>query len=95
MGLAIQTVTLTVSCDTQTYMTFIPVDTYAGRDVGQVNRSALVATSDTSILVGNSYFEMSNMTVDGKAAFLGREASVYGAGNGTIPVPGVRAAWTS
>ncbi|HBE9180537.1 DUF1120 domain-containing protein [Serratia fonticola] len=90
-----QTVPLTISCDAQTYMTFIPVDTYAGRDVGLVNRSALVAASDTSILVGNSYFEMSNMTVDGKTAFLGRETSAYGAANVAIPVPGARAAWTS
>lgn len=93
--LGVQVVPLTVSCDAKTYLSFRPVDTYAGRTVGLENRSALVAVKDNTIDIGHSFFHVKNMTVDGKTAYLGRESSAYGAGNPTLTVPGVRHAWTS
>ena len=93
-----QTVPLTISCDAKTYLTMVPTDTYRNVDVGQtgsyIYRSALVSDSNKSASIGNSYFMMNNMTVDGKAAYLGRETSSH-TGNSNIAIPGIKSAWTT
>ncbi|HBE9180540.1 DUF1120 domain-containing protein [Serratia fonticola] len=92
------TVPMTVSCDAKTYLTMVPTDTYRNVDVEQtgsyIYRSALVSDSNKSASIGNSYFMMNNMTVDGKAAFLGRETSSH-SGNSNVAIPGIKSAWTT
>lgn len=88
---------LTVSCDAQTFLSFIPTDTYAGRNVGTNSqfRSALVAASNTSVDIGFSYIQMSNVKVDGKGVEFGRSSSSYTGTGRNYVVPGAINAWTT
>lgn len=87
------TVSLSVSCNAQTYLTFIPTDTYAGHGTGP-SRSNLVSDKNKSALVGDLFYLMSNMKVDGKDAYYGRQINGLGKRD-FLPLNGFISAWTT
>lgn len=70
-------VPLTISCNADTYMTFVSTDSNKGVDLDFFNNQdqyyGLVSDADKTKSVGVYYVRFNSLTVDGKKAYYGRE----------------------
>ena len=91
---------ITIECDANTYLTFVASDTYGDTELSVNNTSGwfhLVDKSNPEHTVGAADFVLTNVTVDGKPAYISRANDVAITGNkfNNVLYKGPTNGWTS
>ena len=75
--------TVTVECDAKTYLTFVASDTYDSAELANdtTGQFHLVDKANPETAVGAAFFIWTNITVDGKPAYISRANDVAITGN--------------
>ena len=92
--------TVTIECDAKTYLTFVASDTYGDTELSVNNTSEwfhLVDKANPEAAVGAAFFIWTNITVDGKPAYISRANDVAITGNkfNNVLYKGPTNGWTS
>ncbi|HEK1815094.1 fimbrial protein [Proteus mirabilis] len=91
--------TVTVECDAKTYLTFVASDTYDSAELANdtTGQFHLVDKANPETAVGAAFFIWTNITVDGKPAYISRANDVAITGNkfNNVLYKGPTNGWTS
>ena len=91
--------TVTVECDAKTYLTFVASDTYDSAELANdtTGQFHLVDKANPEAAVGAAFFIWTNITVDGKPAYISRANDVAITGNkfNNVLYKGPTNGWTS
>jgi len=91
---------ITIECDANTYLTFVVSDTYGDTELSVNNTSGwfhLVDKSNPEHTVGAADFVLTNVTVDGKPAYISRanDVAITGTNYSNVIYKGPTFGWTS
>ena len=91
--------TVTIECDAKTYLTFVASDTYDSAELANdtTGQFHLVDKANPEAAVGAAFFIWTNITVDGKPAYISRANDVAITGNkfNNVLYKGPTNGWTS
>ena len=91
--------TVTVECDAKTYLTFVASDTYDSAELANdtTGQFHLVDKANPEAAVGAAFFIWTNITVDGKPAYISRanDVAITGTNYSNVIYKGPTFGWTS